>query len=328
MLKNWKAVCKLPGVYLGRSDDFWIEFNRYLEMEKGRGATYYFIPFKNNPGRGKSAKSPGGRACKYDLGELRGEIEKLKKNGCEVGVHGIDAWVDPERGREELCRVQALTGEREVGLRMHWLYFDRSSPAIMEKAGFSYDSTLGYNDAVGYRAGTAQVFKLAGSADFLEIPLHLQDTALFYPDRMNLSADRAMERVQELIDNAEKHGGVLTINWHTRSLSPERLWDDFYSGMLERIERKRVWFATAGQAVRWFRKRRSVCLEGISDREFSLPRGCEDSTGGPDPGLQIWRLQPGGGHAGRKGWGRSASAGPAAFLDPPGRMGAAQAQGQ
>ena len=42
---------------------------------------------------------------------------------------------------------------------MHWLYFDRIAGAA-RAAGFTYDSTWGYNEAVGYRAGTSQVFVL------------------------------------------------------------------------------------------------------------------------------------------------------------------------
>ena len=39
---------------------------------------------------------------------------------------------------------------------MHWLYFDQNSPKTLENAGANYDSTVGYNETVGYRAGTAQ----------------------------------------------------------------------------------------------------------------------------------------------------------------------------
>ena len=40
-------------------------------------------------------------------------------------------------------------------------------------------------------------------------------------------------------------GGALTVNWHTRSLSPERLWGDFYKELLAEIQTHRVWFGTA-----------------------------------------------------------------------------------
>ena len=44
-------------------------------------------------------------------------------------------------------------------MRMHWLYYDQQSPGVLEKAGAVYDSTIGYNETVGYRAGTTQAYK-------------------------------------------------------------------------------------------------------------------------------------------------------------------------
>ncbi len=74
---------------------------------------------------------------------------------------------------------------------MHWLYYDQNSPKKLEEAGATYDSTCGYNDAVGYRAGTTQVHKPLSATHLLELPLHVMDTALFYPSRMELSPARA-----------------------------------------------------------------------------------------------------------------------------------------
>ncbi|MGB2715275.1 MAG: hypothetical protein WBC51_13915, partial [Vicinamibacterales bacterium] len=56
-----------------------------------------------------------------------------------------------------------------------------------------------------------------------------------------------------------RHGGTLVINWHDRSLAPERLWAAFYNTLLEDVNADaRPWFATAKQAVEWFRSRRSI----------------------------------------------------------------------
>jgi hypothetical protein len=233
------------------------------------GGTYFFLPFKNREGRLKSGKSPRIRACKYDLEEVRREIEKLIAQGCEIGLHGIDAWTDPEQGREEYQRISQISGQPEIGVRMHWLYFDAESPRILDQLGFSYDSTMGYNEAIGYRAGTTQVYRPPGVQNLLELPLHVQDTALFYPDRMNLSPPKALQKVEGLIENAEKYGGILTINWHHRSLSPERLWDGFYAELLALLKGKKVWFGTARQVVEWFRKRRAVSLEEMEGLKSS-----------------------------------------------------------
>ncbi len=144
---------------------------------------------------------------------------------------------------------------------MHWLYFDQNSPKACEQAGFSYDSTYGYNDAVGFRAGTAQPFCMASATSLLELPLIVQDTALFYSGRMHLSEDRALDICRDVINTIAEVGGAITVNWHTRSLSPERLWGDFYLRLLRELGKYRVWYATASEIVSWFRRRRELRFE-------------------------------------------------------------------
>ena len=122
-----------------------------------------------------------------------------------------------------------MVGNPVRGLRMHWLYFDpKRSPEILDQAGFDYDSTCGYNETVGFRAGTAQVFRPLGTRHLLELPLLIMDTAMFYPAYMNLTDRAARSVVQQLIQHVQRFGGALTINWHDRSLAAERCWDEFY----------------------------------------------------------------------------------------------------
>jgi hypothetical protein len=146
---------------------------------------------------------------------------------------------------------------------MHWLYFDPQAPAALEKAGFDYDSTVGYNETIGYRAGTSQVFKPLNTSHLLELPLHIMDTALFYPSYLNLSDEQAGAAVHPLIENATKMGGVLTINWHDRSLGPERLWNEPYCHLLDELKSRDPWFATANDTVSWFRERRAAKISEV-----------------------------------------------------------------
>lgn len=270
LLQNWKAVFSLPLVYLGLQDDFWLEFDRYVQIEKGLGSTFFFIPFKNLQGVRGSGAAPEQRAAKYDVTEIKDQVRELLEHGCEVGLHGIDAWHDSQKARTELSRICEVTGQSKVGVRMHWLYFAEGSPKALEEAGFSYDSTFGYNDAVGFRGGTTQAFCPAVAEDLLELPLNIQDTAMFYPSRMNLSEAEALDSCKELIEFTSVFGGALTVNWHTRSLSPERLWGDFYLRLLKQIQNKRVWFGTAEEIVTWFRKRRALRFEQVRLADHSL----------------------------------------------------------
>jgi hypothetical protein len=260
-LCNWKAVLSLPLVYLGLRDDFWLEFDRYMQIERELGSTFFFIPFRNSAGTWESRPAPKRRAAKYDLTDVKKQVLELETNGCEVGLHGIDAWQNPRKARAELRRIRDVTEQRELGVRMHWLYWAEASPKALEEAGFAYDSTSGYNDAVGFRAGTTQVFCSVGAKTLLELPLNIQDTALFYRGRLNLSETEAMGLCRHVIRQAAKFHGALTVNWHTRSLSPERLWGDFYQRLLGEIRNYRVWFGTGQQVVNWFRIRRALRFE-------------------------------------------------------------------
>src|SRR5205085_934857 len=109
-----------------------------------------------------------------------------------------------------------------------------------------------------------QVFKPLEVDRMLELPMHIMDTALFYPAHLNLSPKQARSTVQPLLEDTRRFGGALTINWHDRSIAPERLWGDFYLGLVDELKSRGAWFATAGQAVSWFRKRRSASFESVT----------------------------------------------------------------
>jgi hypothetical protein len=284
LLTNWAAALKLPVVYIGLANDFWCGFeDRYLELEQGLCSTFFVIPFKNRAGKTTCGPAPKFRAAHYDAKDIAETIVKITAAGCEVGLHGIDAWLDSSSGRDELEEIRRLTGVPEIGVRMHWLYYDQQSPVALEQAGAAYDSTIGYKETVGYRSGTTQAYKPLQAARLLELPMHVMDTALFYPAYMGLSSRQATTVLGQMVDNATQFGGCLTTNWHDRSLAPERLWDACYRDLIQDLKNRGAWFATTGQAISWFQKRRSVvfemdCIEtdamrtkASSDRRENLP---------------------------------------------------------
>ena len=283
LVTNCAAAVKLPLIHLGLAKDFWSNFDdRYLELERGIPSTFFVIPFKDRPGKRQDGTAPAFRAARYSARELADRVRKLRVAGCEIGLHGIDAWLDSAAGRKELEEIRRLGGEADLGVRMHWLYFDRESPRTLEAAGAVYDSTAGYNETVGYRAGTTQAYQPLNAGRLLELPLHIMDTALFYPAYLGLSAREAKTIVMELVEHVAKSGGCLTINWHDRSLAPERLWGAFYSELVEELKQRGAWFATAGQAASWFRKRRSAVFEN------GAVRVAENEAGAPALRLRVY----------------------------------------
>jgi hypothetical protein len=261
----WRAAWSLPLVLLGWMKDYWEPFEWYLRVESGLPATYFVIPFKCCAGDHVEGRNARYRATAYDVGDITPAVEKLQSHGCEVGVHGIDAWHDREKGRAERQRVASVTKSSIAGIRMHWLLSDANTPRVLEDTGFAYDSTCGYNDTIGYRAGTTQVFRPLGARTLLELPMHIQDGALFYRQKMDLSEPEADHLCDAIIAHARRSGGVVTTLWHDRSHGPERFWGSFYERLVERLRQAGAWFGSATAVVQWFRERRRVRFICSSD---------------------------------------------------------------
>lgn len=288
LFANWAAALKLPFVHLGLAKDFWRDFaDRYRELEKGLPSTFFIIPFKNRSGETRQGPAPKFRAAGYAAQDFTDTIKDVLSAGSEIGLHGLDAWLDSARGQEELEEIRRLTGASAIGVRMHWLYFDPQSPVALESAGAAYDSTVGYNGTVGYRAGTTQAYQPFSASRLLELPLHIMDTALFYPDHLGLSVSQARILLDQLAINAAQFGGCLTINWHDRSLAPERLWGACYRDLLQNLKTQGVWFSTAGQAISWFRMRRSVVFETEESQPDAVSAKVTGVHGSHLPGLRL-----------------------------------------
>ncbi len=287
LLRIWGAVLKLPFVYLGLAKDFWLPFPWLMEVEKNLPATYYFIPFKGRAGDKLTGKDALRRACAYDISEIPEWTKALRDAGCEIGVHGIDSWHDAAKGRDEIARVTAVTGNKKPGIRMHWLKWNDDSHRVLEEAGYSYDSTSGYNEAVGFRNGTAQVFRPLGRSELLELPMHIQDGALFYPGRMNLNESRAWESCEQVIASIRRVGGVATLLWHDRSHGPERFWGEFYARLVGKLRGMNVWFASGQQVTDWFRLRRSVTFRAASGADDIESIELTSNTAGALPPLTV-----------------------------------------
>lgn len=288
MMRNFAAAFSVPLVHLGIWPDWWrASLVAYGTLDHGKGSTFFVIPFKGRPGLPWNGKVYPKRASTYAPADIANELNELRAGGCEVGVHGLDAWCDQELGQRERGAMAALTNGSEIGVRMHWLFFDGNSPAVLEAAGYSYDSTVGFNQTVGFRAGTAQAFRPLNASRLLELPLLVMDTSMFYPSYLGLDVTAAQPLVRALLECTGRFGGAFTINWHDRSVAPERQWDGFYRWMLAELQERGAWFPTAGQAVNWFRQRRAVTFESARWEAGQVLLRLRGVAAGAGPALQL-----------------------------------------
>ncbi len=113
---------------------------------------------------------------------------------------------------------------------------------------------------------------------------------------MNLGEDEAFKLCNRIVLNAYERGGVVVINWHNRSLGPERLWEKFYLRLLDEIKVHNVWFSTGCEAVQWFQKRRCVSFERIKGEKSAarIKFSHDSSVALPPLALKIHWAEPDG----------------------------------
>jgi hypothetical protein len=229
------ALAAAP-VHRARGTDPNWRFEQIVAEERRRGAhssTFFVLAGHRDPHDGASPRT-------YD--ELRPRlVETLHETGAEIGLHGsYTAADDPARLADEKATLEALAGP-VVGHRYHYL---RGDPhRNIARLPFRYDTTLGFPDAVGFRAGIARPFhpwdfERDAPADVLEIPLAAMDATLAEERYLGLSAKRAEPQLNALLDWAAANGGSFAILWHPDRFDPLSSggWDRLYSRVLDGVQ--------------------------------------------------------------------------------------------
>ena len=225
------AVHKVRG-----TDPYW-SFDRILEDERRSGASSTFFLLADH-----AHEFDGAAAEAYE--RLRPRlVETLQDGKAEVGLHGsYSAADDAQRIADEKERLERLSGPVQ-GQRYHYLRIDpHRNLGALEAAGFAYDSSLGFGDAIGFRAGIAHPFRpwdfeRDAPHDLIEVPLAAMDVTLSAERYLNLSVEEAGARLSALLDWAEQHGGGFAVLWHSEQYDSALLpgWDVLYRRLLEEV---------------------------------------------------------------------------------------------
>src|SRR6476661_8223521 len=155
--------------------------------------------------------------------QLRARLQHLKQQGFELGLHGS---IGTARYPDQLARDTATLKPDHEGLRFHYLRWEpRTTPTLVEQAGFSYDSTLGFAEHYGFRNSCCLPFYpfdfVNGRAhNYLEIPLNVMDATLHHPNYLQLNADEILPALLPMLAEVEKFGGVATVLWHNDHFDP------------------------------------------------------------------------------------------------------------
>jgi len=229
---RWLLIHKMLALKgMLRGNEAHCQFEKWMEAENNVGArsTFFFAP--------EHVSSPHVTDImyKYDQSlDFRGNrvsVQELMKTmhteGWEIGLHpSWNAHASFDEMAYQKKQVEQAIGHSICSVRQHFLKYDRKvTHAIQAKAGFKYDSTLGYNDNVGFRRGTSYPFNCLQVSEgeektLLQIPLIAQDGALLLADKgMRLNPDEAFKYVSQLLQSVKRVGGVLTLSWHPHTMT-------------------------------------------------------------------------------------------------------------
>jgi hypothetical protein len=184
------------------------------------------------------ATAPGDFDSGYDVRDPRVDevIENLSAARVELGVHpGYHTYLNRECLGEEIGRLRKALGSASLGGRQHFLRWSPQTWKDWEACGLAYDSSVGFSECVGFRAGTCYPYRPwlldeNRQAELLEVPLVAMDCALTGP--MGLRGERCLEPLQKCLTACQSVGGVFTLLWHTDSIL-EPVYGDSYDRMLD-----------------------------------------------------------------------------------------------
>lgn len=228
-------------------DEFWL-FDDWLEFEKKEGIRSTFFVYAR-------ANQPNEYDPHYDIKKdtmLKTVLKRLKEQGFEVGLHGSYNSIKDGRLFEEKKVLEEVLGTPIYAHRAHYLRFEcKNSWGIYDRAGIKVDTTLGYNEYAGFRAGTSKPFY---PYDFtnerphsvVEVPMAIMDGTLF--QYIHYNTTEALDYMNTVIENVRSVRGVLVVDWHHDSWQTSS-WKDVYIELIRMLKAKDARFTTMKEII-------------------------------------------------------------------------------
>lgn len=168
---------------------------------------------------------------------LQRKLKQLTKDNFEVGLHGsyLSAVRESQLIREKELLEDII--EHEVGkVRQHWLRYEEAITPVLHDKYFRYDSSLGWNDHMGFRSGCVSQYrpydhKRQKPFNYFAIPLVIMDSQIFDygADRSDSLAEKALILLSSLKNFKSSH---VSVSWHQRVQSKDYRWHEIFEKIL------------------------------------------------------------------------------------------------
>ena len=195
--------------------------------------------------------------------KFRRLFENILAEGHEIGLHSSRyTFSHPDRILREKIKLEKTISQPVYGVRQHYLRLQFPQAwRNFTAAGFNYDSSCGYNNAVGFRAGTSGIFHTFDYHDvqinsLQEIPILLMD----YPWSSSFGSEEESKIIfQRLYQDVEKYQGVLNILWHPSNLA-EPAFREAWNNMFKWLKIEDTYLNTLSMIQQWWNNKSKLNL--------------------------------------------------------------------
>jgi hypothetical protein len=160
---------------------------------------------------------------------------------ADVGIHpSFSSYLDPVRLQREVERLSSVLNREVTKSRQHFLRMTlpRSYQRLIE-LDIKDDYTMGYASQVGFRAGTATVYRFFDLETDSVTPLKIHPFAVMdgtLKDYLNLNVSDSYDTILKVVNEVKKVKGTFVYLTHNETLGGEKRWTgwpEMYRKMLE-----------------------------------------------------------------------------------------------
>lgn len=176
----------------------------------------------------------------YDIAtnvKLQKKLQQLIHEGFEVGLHGsFYSATDQEKLSKEKTTLENAIRTDVQKVRQHWLSYEESTTPYIHNNLFRYDSTVGWNDRIGYRSGIAGRYRpydhnKQQPFDYMVTPQVIMD-ANIYDYGADHSKALSIKGIELLEDLRQFKSAHISISWHQRVCNNDYRWHGLYEKIL------------------------------------------------------------------------------------------------
>jgi hypothetical protein len=236
---NPKAFFKNIGAtihFLFSTPSYWC-FDYWTELEKkfNLRSVFYVYAKADNKNIKQTLIDPSYN-IRYDT-KLQKQLNLMLNEGFQIGLHGSYKSATNKNMLKKEKEILEYSLNSDINRnRQHWLNYQELKTPYAHNELFQYDSTLGWNDTVGFRSGCASIYRPYDHNNerpfnYYEIPQVIMDSHIFDYGRSNLKYyEKQSFKILYLLHNIKN--AHVAISWHQRTCAKDYQWHNVYEKII------------------------------------------------------------------------------------------------